>query len=43
MFALILLVILVVLFYLPSFGFKIRVGNKEFKVETSEIDNSESS
>jgi len=43
MLALILLAIIVIVFYLPSFGFKVRIGDKEFKIESGQVNSSESS
>jgi len=41
--ALFLIIIFVILIYAPSFKFKFVIGNKEVKIESSEVNSSESS
>jgi len=43
MFALILLIIIIIILYAPNFKFKFQINNKEFLIESSEINSSESS
>jgi hypothetical protein len=43
MLALIILVLIIIVLYAPSFKFKFQVNNKEFIIESSELNTSESS
>ena len=43
MFALLLLIIIIIILYAPTFSIKFKVNNKEFIIESSEINSSESS
>ncbi len=43
MLALLILVLIVILLYAPPFKFKFQVNNKEFIIESSEVNSSESS
>jgi hypothetical protein len=43
MFAILVLVFIILLIYTPSFKFKFQIGNKEVVIQSSEINNSETS
>jgi len=43
MFALLILILIIIILYTPNFKLKFRVNNKEFLIESSEINSSESS
>ncbi len=43
MLALLVLVLILLIIYSPSFDFKLRIGNKEIELITSEVSTSESS
>lgn len=43
MLALLILILIIIVLYVPSFKFKFQINNKEFIIESSEVNSSESS